>query len=81
MLHLLDVGEVGLCGGGTMAYWRLWLPGCSGFGRAGSLQAARDHLTSKIEQWIDAAGLVATPYPDIRAFCRDWSKIKQARRT
>jgi hypothetical protein len=80
MLHLVQVGEIGSCDFGAMSYWRLYLPGCgSGFGRAGSLKAAGEYVTSKVEQWIDAAGLVPPPAPDIRAFRPDdWGKIKQA---
>ena len=78
VLGVLDVGEVGRYDAGK-AYWRLWLPGCAGFGRAPHPKAAREHLTTKIEQWIEAAGLVPTAKPDIRAFrSDDWGKIKHA---
>jgi hypothetical protein len=78
MLGVLEVGEIGRYDAG-MAYWRLWLPGCVAFGRAAHPRAAREYLTAKAEQWIEAAGLVANPRPEIRAFRPDdRGKIKQA---
>lgn len=57
MLGLVQVGEISPWGGG-LSCWRLWLPSCGGqFGRAGTLKAAREHLISRIEQWVEAAGL------------------------
>ena len=53
---VIEVGELGPCAG-ALFYWRLWLPGCAQFGRASCEKAARDHLESRIEQWIEAAGL------------------------
>jgi hypothetical protein len=37
--------------------WRCWLPMCPQMGRAASPELARGVLRSKIEQWVEAAGL------------------------
>jgi hypothetical protein len=57
LVGVIEVGQLGPCAAGGLFYWRLWLPGCAQFGRAGSSKAARDHLISRIEQWIEAADL------------------------
>lgn len=53
---MVEVGWIGPAGP-TQFSWRLWLPGGPQFGRAPTLKAARDHLISRIEQWIEAADL------------------------
>lgn len=83
-LDLVQVGEIGSCDFGGLFYWRLWLPGCAGFGRAGSPKAAREYLALKVNDWLDAAGLapIATGRSgEIRVFRPDdWGKIKQVAR-
>jgi hypothetical protein len=79
MLGVVEVGEIGPCLAGGLFYWRLWLPGCRQLGRAGIPKSARDQLTVKIEQWVEAAGLAPMRKDEIRAFrSDDWDKIKQA---
>lgn len=57
VLGVIEVGQLGPCPVGGAFYWRFWLPGGPQFGRASSAKAARDHLASRAEQWIEAAGL------------------------
>lgn len=85
MLGIIEVGEINpysAPGRGENCYWRLFLPFASPWARAASYESARGRLTVKIEQWLEAAGLVPLVKPDIRAFRPDdWGKIKQAVRT
>jgi hypothetical protein len=57
LMGVIEVGQIGPCPPGGLFYWRLWLPGGPSLGRASSPKAARDHLTSRVEQWIEAADL------------------------
>jgi hypothetical protein len=58
LLGVIGVGEIGPCSETTsLFWWRLFLPNCASFGRAPTGKAAREHLTSRIEQWIEAADL------------------------
>lgn len=57
MLGVVQIGEISPWHGGV-SIWRLWLPSCGpGFRRAPCLDAARDQITDRIEQWVEAAGL------------------------
>jgi hypothetical protein len=69
MLGVVDVGEIHNSAWGT--HWRLLLPLCRPFGRAVTIDSARDQLTAKIEEWVKAAGLAPTRRAEIRAFRSD----------
>lgn len=86
MLGVIDVGEIipaATCipGEEGLVIWKLSLPFspvC--WSRAVMIEIARRELRRRIEDWLDAAGLVPLARPpdgEIRAF-RDWDAIKQA---
>lgn len=80
MLGLVEVGQIIF--NADRIYWRLLLPFCRPMGRAANAKSAHEQLTAKIEEWVDAAGLMPTRKEQIRAFRPDdWGKIRQAVRT
>lgn len=57
-LGVIQVGEIGPGPYRNQFTWRTWLPYCEQLGRAPTPKAAREYLASRVEQWVEAAGLV-----------------------
>lgn len=59
LLGVIEVGEIARCAPhGPKCYWRLRLPFCPQMGHTASLDHARAVMRTKIEQWVEAAGLM-----------------------
>lgn len=60
LIGVIEVGQLAPSHPFAAFCWRIWLPGCpQQLGRAASPESARSNMIAKIEQWIEAAGLIA----------------------